>query len=289
MCSWYQVVSTGCLWELQLIQVLPFIFICKSVPTCRKYCCHSFPALLPFHLSLPLTTAQSDCSAPRSDFTAAFYMHLWKIHPPTSFTGWERPVGWLLVEGGKSWTLILCTCPWFTSADVWAPQALAGAVARLTPKGCTSQEDFQLGIALLRASSCSYCLCRALGSPLFCQSRPRLHLWSFDSVYIQSILISTVFLYSRQILIHIWLSFPLSVTLFLRFVCRSFYGSFTKELVFQTDILSLQIPKKIVCFMVLLLMLIASAIKENTTGKKKLKCLWIPKSRISASHYREAN
>lgn len=76
VCSQYQAASAGCAWELQSVQMPPFIFICESVSACRKYCCQSFPALPPFHHSLPLTAAQSDCKLPgrilQQHFTPTF-------------------------------------------------------------------------------------------------------------------------------------------------------------------------------------------------------------------------
>ena len=89
-CSHYCAASDGCAWELQLTQVLPFIFTCKSVSACRKYCCQSFPAPPPFHHSLPLISAWSDCSPPgqilQQHFTSTFGTST-QQHPSGAYGG----------------------------------------------------------------------------------------------------------------------------------------------------------------------------------------------------------
>lgn len=185
------------------MKVLPFIFICQSVSDCIKYCCRSFPVPLSSHHSLPLAAARTECNLSdwilqqqlTSTFGKSAQQHPW---------GAQRGLlGGSPLREAKSWTLILCTCPCFTFTDVWAPQALVGTVEWSTPKGCPSQEDPLLGTALPGASSFSFSLFRALGWSLFSQFCLQFHLWPFDFVYTQGILIPLAFLYSREIVIHI--------------------------------------------------------------------------------------
>lgn len=98
---------------------LSFSFVSLFLPVenaAASHFQHCHPSTIHCHWQLHRGT-----SIHQVNFTAAFYTLLWKLHPRASFSGLERRVGWLMVEGGKSQTPIVCVCPCFTFRGLGTP------------------------------------------------------------------------------------------------------------------------------------------------------------------------